>query len=106
MPMIKDATRVKQIEFENHGAVLLKDIVAEGGIGYLYILMIMNLETKEIPLVVAAETNEFSDDLFFCAFTPEGHVNYGPHPEVLDIEEFERQAVELVISNLGEKLVG
>jgi hypothetical protein len=105
MPDVKDATRVKQIEFENHGGVLFKDIEAEGGIEYLYLLLVFKKDAEEVAVIISAEKSAFSDEIFLCAFTPEGHVNYGPTPGIDNIDEFEKKAIELVESNLNEKLL-
>jgi len=105
MPDVKDATRVKQVEFKRHGGVLLKDIESEGGIGYLYLLLIFDRKTEEVALVVSAETSDFGegDAPFLCTFSPDGHANYGPKPEIVDIGEFEKQAVELAASVLKDE---
>lgn len=116
-PIIESARRVREHTLgPSHTAVLLTDIVGPSRINYAHILVIfasgredpvafISSEASGDPSDILAELGLDDDDFafkeeegshFLCAFTENGHSNFGASDDWADLEKFERGALELV----------
>lgn len=117
-PIIKSARRVREHQLgPAHSAVLLTDIQGDSDIEYAHLLVIfasgqqdpiafISSEVKGDPRDIlkklglddldVADDEEDTGSHFLCAFTEEGHRNFGASNDWADLEKFERGALELV----------
>jgi hypothetical protein len=110
-PAIKTAKPMKTFLVDNHIAVLLGDIEAEGYIQYHFALVVLDNETLEPCCFVTSEVNALAqeqgsgDSHFLCAFDGEGHINYGSSNDWADIEKFTQAALKKANSLLADQLL-
>jgi len=116
-PIIKSARRVREHQLgPSHSAVLLTDIESDPTIKYEHLLVIfasgqqepvafISSEAKGDPSEILKElglddleasNDENSGSHFLCAFTEEGHLNFGASDDWADLQKFERSALDLV----------
>ena len=115
-PIIKSARRVREHRFgPSHTAVLLTDIQGDSSIEYAHLLVIFASGQQDPIAFISSEAKgDTSDSLkelglddldvaedenagthFLCAFTAEGHQNFGASDDWADLEKFERGSLEL-----------
>ena len=104
IPWVVEATPVKELTIGKYKAVIVSEIKSMGKIGYDYIMFLFEGE-EEIPMYfVSLENNTLYDEMggpkdFLCAFDKEqGHVNFGGFELELNVENFEKKAIEIISS--------
>ena len=124
LPQILSSKKIREHELgRKHSAVLHSDIVSDEedgpNVDYNFLFVVLDNNTKDVEAIVASEVHnpkkaaEILIDLgledvmeendedqvishMLCAFTPSGHLNYGSSNDWLDIDKFEKAAIELV----------
>jgi hypothetical protein len=118
-PIIESARRVREHALgASHTAVLLTDIVGPSRITYAHILVVFASGREDPIAFISSEAKGDSSDIlkelgldddefafkeeedegshFLCAFTENGHSNFGASDDWADLERFERGALDLV----------
>jgi hypothetical protein len=126
VPVVQSARTKKRYKFGPYEAAFLDQIVAEGPIGYEYIIVVFEQGATDPFLFVTSERNdataarEFFQELeldpdmmpqeqgeshFLCLFDEQGHSNFGDSNDWGDAEKFEAAALKILTERLGEKPV-
>jgi|1185.fasta_scaffold627588_2 hypothetical protein len=122
-PVIQSATAKKRYKCGPYEAVLLDQIVAEGSIGYEFIIVVFKEGATDPFLFVTSERNdpdagaelfremEIEPEMdpvdkgkshFLCLFDEQGHFNLGDSDDWGDVEKFEAVALKILADRLGE----
>ena len=121
-PVIESAHTKKRYKFGRYEAAFLDQIVAEGPIGYEFIVAVFEESATDPFLFVTSERNDPSAGLemfrelgieedmapvaqgeshFLCVFDESGHRNLGDSNDWGDAEKFETAALRILTERLG-----
>lgn len=110
-PVVRSARSRRQYRIGDRRAALLDEIVADGGIGYEYLVAVFEPGGDEPFLLVSSERNRRHDPLrtdpgagashFFCFFDEQGHHNMGDSDDWGDPDLFEAEALRFLERRLG-----
>jgi hypothetical protein len=98
-PIIKSARRVCEHRLGSlHTGVLLTDVQGDSKIKYAHLLVIFASGQQDPIAFISSEAKKGKKggSHFLCAFTAEGHLNFGASDEWADLQKFERAALDLV----------
>ena len=104
-PVIRDAREVRRYNAGTHEVVLLTDVQSTGIVRYTHLLIAFAKGEEEPAYVVAAEVNNLGSpgdgSHILGAFPGSGHMNYGCSDDWADLDKFEREALEIMQTELG-----
>ena len=102
LPTISSGTVHREIVIDNYFGILLKDISAgmESNIQYHYLLIMYQQDSIKPILCLSSEWSNVEpqsvDVPFLCAFTNEGHLNFGNSEKWANIELFFPKSLTMV----------
>ena len=103
LPQILKAKVNRKIIIDNYIGILLEDISVIGlfDIQYHYLFVLYNYEVGTSPLICfssewGSDTPKTKNIPFLCAFTNDGHVNFGEDYNWIDIELFLNESLKKI----------
>lgn len=103
-PVVKSAKAKKRYRCGSYEAAFLEQIVAEGRIGYEFIIVVFQQGATDPFLFVTSERNALpmsGKSHYLCLFDKEGHYTLRDSDDWGDAEKFETAALEILAKKLG-----
>jgi hypothetical protein len=108
-PALERARPVKRFQLGPYLAVVFTDCASMGTVQYTHVMFVLDEDSTEPRLAVAAEVNtlhgqpgfEASGSHFLGVFPGDSHLNLGDANDWADLETFTHKALELAAGHLG-----